>query len=187
MHCERWIPGPCDATTHWERRQKLRNLGYLKALWHSQESTTCEDFWKQLHLKTSLKFVFASFANHGDLDKISQLGSSRWHSTFCNNIPTSIWRPQSAHPGTNVPHCPLLVTSLPGQAISQRIEDHPDILDFIFFSDEGNWRPIPVGLVGIPKRQGLCQGFPTSLWTCTPSAFSQMSMYPSNFLWRKVE
>jgi len=36
----------------------------------------------KLRLKPSLRFVTARFANLGDLDETSQLGSSRWHSTF---------------------------------------------------------------------------------------------------------
>jgi len=35
-------------------------------------------------VKTSLRFVIAPFANLGGLGKISQLGSSCWHSVFGN-------------------------------------------------------------------------------------------------------
>jgi len=37
MHCECWIPVHCDATTEWERNGKVRNPGYLKALWRNRE------------------------------------------------------------------------------------------------------------------------------------------------------
>jgi len=38
MHCECWIPLHCDATIEWERSEKVRNPGYLNALWRNRES-----------------------------------------------------------------------------------------------------------------------------------------------------
>jgi len=47
-------------------------------------------------LLNATRFVSARFATICDLDEISQLGSSRWHSRFCIYYvtipPTSIWR-----------------------------------------------------------------------------------------------
>jgi len=37
MHCECRIPVDCDATIEWERSGKVRNPGYLKALWRNRE------------------------------------------------------------------------------------------------------------------------------------------------------
>ena len=38
MHCERRIPVHCDATIEWERSEKVRKPGCLKALWRNRES-----------------------------------------------------------------------------------------------------------------------------------------------------
>jgi len=37
MHCECWIPVHCETTIEWERNGKVRNPGYLKALWRNRE------------------------------------------------------------------------------------------------------------------------------------------------------
>jgi len=88
MRYECWIPVHCDATIEWERSGKVRNPGYLKALWRNRQSyhmlalvagDTSNAF------ETSLRFVIVPFANLGDLDEILLLGISNWHSTFCKS------------------------------------------------------------------------------------------------------
>jgi len=38
---------------------------------------------------------------------------------------------------------------------------------------------------GTTQLRTLEQGFPTFLWSCTPSEFRQLNMHLWNFLWQK--
>jgi len=79
MHCECWILVHCDATIEWERSGKVRNPGYLKALWRNRQSKHMRELFAEDPSDA------APFANLGDLDEILQLGISDLHSTFCKS------------------------------------------------------------------------------------------------------
>ena len=63
-------------------KSESRNPGYLKALSRNRESKHMRALIAgDRSSVTSLRFVTARFANLGDLDEISQVGS--WHTTLC--------------------------------------------------------------------------------------------------------
>ena len=116
--CECWIPIHCDATIEWERSGKVRNHGYLKALWRNRQLMHMQELVAEDTSDAAL------FVNIGDLDEILQLGISDLHSTFCKSqllASADIWhfvvvtwhsnlnlRPQNASPGTDVSTSPWL-------------------------------------------------------------------------------
>ena len=127
-----WIPVHCDAIIKWERSWKVCNPGNLKALWRHRQSNhmpaliagDCNFTSKRNQGSMNIRF-----GNHCDLDEISQVSSSRGHSTFslivincihCNLTFRNCYltcAPQfgldkALRPGADVPPCPLLITPL---------------------------------------------------------------------------
>jgi len=81
MRCESWIPAHCGTSIESERSWKVCTClsdNIVRQL--SVKPHSGADCWRQrLRFKTLVRIVTVRFANLGDLDVISQSGSSRWH------------------------------------------------------------------------------------------------------------
>jgi len=79
-----YFPFDYDATIEWERSRKFVTVAISQDCDAALNKLHTSPDWcrEKLRRKKLLRFVTATSAPLGDFDKVSQLDSSRWHSTF---------------------------------------------------------------------------------------------------------